>query len=251
MISENNRLLVFPTGVMNVLTAAAPRKEHKMKTFTIENETNNITLHVSPEAGQAIPDSERFTTADEFVDLAGAWPTSRLIEIWNGIPGVTPVKKFKDRATAATRIWAAIQSLDGDVSSEPAVEAQASAPETEPEVIAQEVAAEITAAPEANAGAQEPDIAPAEEPATDTASSKEEAPTSERAARTREGSKTEQAIGLMKAPGATTLKTLMETFGWQAHSVRGFISGTLTKKMRLTVVSTKGEDGQRTYTIAS
>jgi hypothetical protein len=55
----------------------------------------------------------------------------------------------------------------------------------------------------------------------------------------------------MKAPGGTTLKTLMEAFGWQAHSVRGFISGTLTKKMGLNVVSTKGEDGQRTYTIAS
>jgi Protein of unknown function (DUF3489) len=55
----------------------------------------------------------------------------------------------------------------------------------------------------------------------------------------------------MKAPGGTTLKTLMATFGWQAHSVRGFISGTLTQKMGLTVVSTKGEDGQRTYTIAS
>jgi hypothetical protein len=67
---------------------------------------------------------------------------------------------------------------------------------------------------------------------------------------TREGSKTEQAITLMKAPGGTTLKALMEKFGWQAHSVRGFISGTLTKKMGLTVVSTKGEDGQRKYTIA-
>jgi hypothetical protein len=45
----------------------------------------------------------------------------------------------------------------------------------------------------------------------------------------------------------------METFGRQAHSwptaVRGFISGTLTKKMGLTVISTKDADGQRTYTI--
>jgi hypothetical protein len=96
-----------------------------------------------------------------------------------------------------------------------------------------------------------PTSPPSEEPTTDTASGKEESPTSERPAKTREGSKTEQAITLMKAPGGTTLKTLMEAFGWQAHSVRGFISGTLTKKMELNVVSTKGEDGQRTYTIAS
>jgi hypothetical protein len=41
----------------------------------------------------------------------------------------------------------------------------------------------------------------------------------------------------------------MKAAGWQAHSVRGFISGTLTKKMGLTVVSVKGEDGERNYSI--
>jgi Protein of unknown function (DUF3489) len=35
----------------------------------------------------------------------------------------------------------------------------------------------------------------------------------------------------------------MKAAGWQAHSVRGFISGTLTKKMGLTVASAKGETG--------
>ncbi len=190
--------------------------------------------------------NERFIIAEEFASLAANWPTSRLIEIWNGIPGVTPVKKFKDRAMATTRIWAAIQSLNGDVASEPAEEAQASAPVTEPEVIE-----ETTAAPEANACAQEPAVAPTEPAATDTTNIKDEAPTGQKPAKAmRGGSKTEQAIILMKAPGGTTPKTLMETFGWQAHSVRGFISGTLTKKMGLTVVSTKGEDGQLTYTIA-
>jgi hypothetical protein len=38
---------------------------------------------------------------------------------------------------------------------------------------------------------------------------------------------------------------------WQAHSVRGFISGTLGKKMGLTVLSTKAENGERTYSIQS
>jgi hypothetical protein len=88
--SRNNRLLVFSTGVMTVLTAAAPRKGHQMKTFTIENETNNITLHASREDAQAVPASEAFTTAEEFAYLAAGWQTSRLVEIWNGIPGVTP-----------------------------------------------------------------------------------------------------------------------------------------------------------------
>ena len=122
----------------------------------------------------------------------------------------------------------------------------------EHEIVAHEAAEETTAAPEADVDAQSADIAPAVEPATATASGREEAPTSEKPAKSaRGGSKTEQAITLMKAPGGTTLNALMETFGWRAHSVRGFISGTLTKKMGLTVLSTKGEDGQRTYLIAS
>jgi len=38
---------------------------------------------------------------------------------------------------------------------------------------------------------------------------------------------------------------------WQAHSVRGFISGTLGKKMGLTVESAKSEKGERTYSLKS
>jgi hypothetical protein len=41
----------------------------------------------------------------------------------------------------------------------------------------------------------------------------------------------------------------MKATDWQAHSVRGFISGTLGKKLGLTVASTKGDDGERTYSI--
>ena len=39
----------------------------------------------------------------------------------------------------------------------------------------------------------------------------------------------------------------MKATGWQAHSVSGFISGTLGKKMGRTVESTKREDGERLY----
>jgi hypothetical protein len=37
----------------------------------------------------------------------------------------------------------------------------------------------------------------------------------------------------------------------EAHSVRGFISGTLGKKMGLRVVSARGEDGARRYSVKS
>jgi hypothetical protein len=45
------------------------------------------------------------------------------------------------------------------------------------------------------------------------------------------------------------LKELMKVSGWQAHSVRGFLSGTVGKKLGLAVTSTKGEDGERSYSV--
>jgi len=41
----------------------------------------------------------------------------------------------------------------------------------------------------------------------------------------------------------------MSATGWQAHSVRGFISSHLGKKMGLMVESSKNETGERNYRI--
>jgi hypothetical protein len=65
----------------------------------------------------------------------------------------------------------------------------------------------------------------------------------------REGSKSTMVLELLKRAGGVTAKELMKATGWQPHSVRGFLSGTIGKKMGLTVTSTKGEDGERTYSI--
>jgi hypothetical protein len=65
----------------------------------------------------------------------------------------------------------------------------------------------------------------------------------------RRGSKTSKILDLLKRPGGATLKELIKATGWLPHSVRGFLSGTVGKKMGLTVRSAKGEDGERTYSI--
>jgi len=65
----------------------------------------------------------------------------------------------------------------------------------------------------------------------------------------RDGSKTETILELLKRAGGATAKELMKATGWQPHSVRGFLSGTVGKKMGLSVTSTKGEDGERTYSV--
>jgi hypothetical protein len=65
----------------------------------------------------------------------------------------------------------------------------------------------------------------------------------------REGSKTETILALLKRPGGATAKELIKATSWQPHSLRGFLSGTIRKKMGLTVTSAKSEDGQRSYSI--
>jgi hypothetical protein len=59
------------------------------------------------------------------------------------------------------------------------------------------------------------------------------------------GAKIIEMIG--RAKGAT-LAEIMKATGWQAHSVRGFIS-TATKKNRIKIESTKNEAGERSYKI--
>ena len=57
-------------------------------------------------------------------------------------------------------------------------------------------------------------------------------------------------IALMREPEGATLDQLMAATGWQAHSVRGVISGAIRKKLGLTVISERtGEI--RTYRIAA
>ena len=65
----------------------------------------------------------------------------------------------------------------------------------------------------------------------------------------RGGSKAATILELLKRPGGATSKELMKATGWQPHSVRGCLSGTIRKKMGLDVISTKSEDGARSYSI--
>jgi hypothetical protein len=106
------------------------------------------------------------------------------------------------------------------------------------------------AAKKPGSGARRANVAPGKAKAGKKANSPKKAPKERKKADgARDGSKAAKVLDLLRRPGGATAKELMKATGWQPHSVRGFLSGTVGKKMGLTVVSTKGEDGERIYSV--
>ncbi|MDO9315536.1 MAG: DUF3489 domain-containing protein [Burkholderiaceae bacterium] len=63
-------------------------------------------------------------------------------------------------------------------------------------------------------------------------------------------SKQARLIGLLNAASGATLEQMMSLTGWQAHTVRGTISGVLRKRLGLNVVCA-GAAGSRSYRIVA
>jgi len=87
--------------------------------------------------------------------------------------------------------------------------------------------------------------------ARQSAKTKQRAKLGKQAAVARRGSKTAKVLDLLKRPGGASLGELMKATGWQPHSVRGFLSGTLKKKMGLKLESSRREGEERGYHLRS
>ncbi|MBZ5604450.1 MAG: DUF3489 domain-containing protein [Acidobacteriia bacterium] len=192
-----------------------------MRAFTIDSD-NNIT--VLAEVPEGTDRSTVFSTEKEFAKIIADWPASRLIEAWNSFAGVPPfadlkpIKKFTSRKDAVARIWKAIDRLTPLVSEPARDNAPSKGKRGKPADNGKRRHTPRTRAKEAEQGA-------------------------------RDRSKAAAILDLLKRPGGATSKELMEATGWQAHSVRGFLSGTIRKKMGLAIVSAKAENGERSYSI--
>ena len=181
-------------------------------TFTIDAD-NNITAF--DPAAQIPEGQDGFTTEKEFAKLSSDWPIARFAEVWNAFAGAPPFGDLKPVKKFTDR-QTAINRIWKAI--------QALTPAPTPQ-----------AAP----------VAPKRARAAKDATAKDPAPTA------REGSKKAIVLGLLQRPDGATLKDIQDATGWQAPSVRGFISGSLGKKMGLTVESSKRADGERAYQIAS
>ncbi|HTZ73617.1 MAG TPA: DUF3489 domain-containing protein [Candidatus Aquilonibacter sp.] len=115
--------------------------------------------------------------------------------------------------------------------------------------------AEPKATKKATAGKRSAPVAPKKGKSGKKATAAKKAPKTQKGEKkghsARDGSKAATILELLKRPGGATSKELQKATGWQPHSVRGFLSGTVGKKMGLVVVSTKGEDGERRYSVKS
>ena len=63
-------------------------------------------------------------------------------------------------------------------------------------------------------------------------------------------SKHDMLLKLLHSKSGATIVAMQKATGWQPHSIRGFMSGTVKKKLGLTIASTVGSSGQRKYAIA-
>jgi hypothetical protein len=74
--------------------------------------------------------------------------------------------------------------------------------------------------------------------------------TSKTAGATRPTSKLGQLQAMLQRPEGATIAQLSKALDWQAHSVRGAMSGSLKKKQGLKITASKEEGADRVYRIA-
>jgi uncharacterized protein DUF3489 len=211
-----------------------------MKALMIENETNNVICTTAQDVGP-VSSAEHFRSQAELAEVAATWPAARLVAIWNSLPGVTPVKRFQNRRTGVTRIWRALQKPGGSGQLQAASRGGSDA---------------CAAAPEPEAFASSPESLseghirlPGMDPTAPAGRRRKPRKRTDVADSSPAGSKTAIVLEMLKRDGGVTLNEIRTATGWQAHSVRGFLSGTIGKKMGLKIDSIKIANQERVYSI--
>jgi len=170
------------------------------------------------DAAEQIPEgqeTQQFASEKQLASLAAGWPNARLVEIWNSFAGVAGIGSDLKPVKKFTDRKSAVARIWRAI--------QALKPPVAP-----------TAA----------DVAPKSRKPRKAATSDAGTPTP------RDDSKKAIVIAMLKRPEGATLPEIMTKMAWQAHTVRGFMAGTL-KKAGLIVESSKPEGGDRTYRLAS
>ena len=62
-------------------------------------------------------------------------------------------------------------------------------------------------------------------------------------------SKQDRVLTLLSQPEGASIEEMMQATGWQQHSVRGFLAGTVKRKLGFSLTSLKPNGGARRYRI--
>jgi len=176
---------------MNVVTTqSVAQRRTIMTTFTIDND-NNITAHGTPDEAAAATATpfDSFSSQQELAKLAAGWPTERLVAVWNSLPGVEPVKRFKSSNAAAGRMWERIQGLGEVAKPKEERKAKGTAPAAKGAPSKTKASKKAAAAKKAPKG--------------------KEAAKAQETAAPREGSKTAQVVAMLQRKNGATLAEIM------------------------------------------
>jgi hypothetical protein len=162
------------------------------------------------EAPASASETNTFATQKELAKLTAEWPTSRLVEVWNSFAGGVPFDDLKPVKKFTDRKSAVARIWKAVQRLTPVAAAQAPA---------------------------------------DAAKPKGRTKGQKDAGTARDGSKKAEVLEMMRRKDGATLAEIMKVTGWQAHTVRGFVAGTLMK-MGVAVESFRTDGKERTYRVA-
>jgi hypothetical protein len=179
---------------------------------------------------------------------------AEVLAFYNGLPGVVPVKKFESRDVAVRRIWAALPTFL-EAPAEPELGNPQGITVNGSEAVVKLNEAEVTELinPGASLAVAKEGRAARKRKAAIQGATKKRKPkaakrkpaTKPRTAPKKDGGRVTEVLALVTRARGVSLDELMERFGWQRHTARGFMSRFADAYKGLE--SFKTDAGVRTY----
>ena len=199
-----------------------------MRVYIIGND--GITLCREPPT--AVNEGEIAVASNEELHAAEL-SSKRLLALWNALPGVEKRKRVGDRDALIDQLWSAIETLPDRTSRPTRSAVKAGGGDW------------LLALWNALPGVEKRKRVGDRDALIDQLwSAIETLPDPDQQSDTKRPSKQGAVIAMLQRPQGATVDEVASAMGWQRHTVRGHFSGTLKKKLGLTLASATEERGR-------